>query len=627
MREIRFPISAKITLLFLMLSILMIGAISFIDFTYTKGDLEKRILTDLVAVSNAKATTIKTLVEEDFEDVRDVANRVMIKNPLAKIAAGSGEITALKAQIFTGVESAEESSKTIENVTIIGMDGKVLVSTSPGITGDDFSESVFFINGKKDIYLGLPFMYRGKFVYEMSAPIVNTEQGGNEVVGVARVMIDQTRLYNILRDYSGLGNTGETVLGKRRGDDILFIGPLREQHNRKSKLRIPIKSKLAIPMRAAINKKTGFGVGLDYRGIEVLTAYYYIPISDWGLVVKIDKKEAFKPIDDLRLQMILFSCLLFLMSALAVMSVVRYITEPINTLREGTRVVAEGDLGYRVEVNTKDEIGDLAASFNEMTAHLKKITVSVDRLNKEIDDRKAAEEKLSEALKVKSGFIQTVSHELRTPLAAVREGINIVLDGILGKVNDEQRDFLTKTKTNVERLTRLINEILDFQKLESGKMTLTIEDNDINKIVRDVYDIMEPLAKQKNLNFTLAVDPGLPIMRFDKDRIAQVLTNLIANAIKFTDTGNISISTLLDNDRVHIAVMDTGRGISSDDMPRLFKSFEQLGRPRDRRGGTGLGLIISKDIVELHQGSMWAESEIGKGSTFYITLPIIRNVL
>lgn len=255
MRQIKFSISAKITILFLMLAVLMIGSMGFIDFTYTKADLEKRILSDLVAVSNAKAMTIKTLVEEDFEDVRDIASRMLIESPLDKIFHGSGDIAALKAAIATGIESARAASRTVEEVTIIGIDGKILFSTRPGIEGGDLSESVFFINGKKGLYLSVPFMYKGKFVYEMSSPIVTAEHAGREVVGVARVMIDQTRLYNILRDYSGLGSTGEVVLGKRKAGEILFLGPLRHRQNLKSKLRISVNSINAAPMRAAINKK------------------------------------------------------------------------------------------------------------------------------------------------------------------------------------------------------------------------------------------------------------------------------------------------------------------------------------------------------------------------------------
>ena len=622
MKGVRLSINFKITALFLMLSLLMIAAVGFIDFNYTRADFEKRVLSDLIAVSNAKATNIKTLVEEDFEDALDVATRIMIREALTDLRDGFQDPEQLRRRISASMQSTKESSKTIKDISIIGIDGRVVSATTPGNIDKDLSESVFFVQGKKGLYLSVPYQYKGVFIYEISTPIFGIGSAENEIVGVARVMIDETRLFDILRSYSGLGETGETVLGMRKGDDILFIGPLRHRQNLKTKLRIPFSSDLATPMRLALEKKSGIVTGRDYRGAEVLAAYYYSPISGWGVVVKIDKREAFAPIETLRIQLLLFSGFLFLVSALAIMRLVIYITTPIKKLREGIMVVADGDLDYRVNVATGDELGDLAESFNEMAAHLKKVTVSVDRLNKEVAERRKAEEQLAEALKVKSNFIQTVSHELRTPLAAVYEGISIVLDGILGKVNEEQISFLTKTKTNVQRLTRLINEILDFQRLESGKMRMSAEENDINSIATEVYEVMNPLAKSKNTGFTLALDGGLPKIKFDRDRISQVFTNLIDNAIKFTDKGSISVTTCRDAGGIHVIVRDSGRGIAREDMERLFKSFEQLGRGSDRRGGTGLGLVISKDIVQLHGGSIWAESGTEKGAAFHFTLPL-----
>ncbi|MBN2453618.1 MAG: sensor histidine kinase [Candidatus Omnitrophica bacterium] len=622
MGKVRLSINVKITLLFLMLSVLLIGTIGFINYTYSKADLEERILSDLAAISNSKATAIGILLEEDYEDLLDVTGRSMIKGALQAIEEGSGETAKLRSRILESVSTAKEASKTIEDITIIGMDGVVIASTDPAASGTDLSESIFFISGKQGFHLSAPYMRRGVFVYEMSAPITGPGKGSRDIVGVAKMIINETRLYDILRDYSGLGSTGETILGQRKGGDIVFLGPMRHRQNMRIRLRIPLKSMFAHPMKLAIGGKTGFATGRDYRGQEVFAAYYHIPLSDWGLVVKIDKQEAFQSIYNLRLQLILFSGLLFLLSALAIMQLARYITDPIEVLHQGTRIIADGNLGYRVKVSTSDEIGELASSFNDMAAHLQKITVSVDRLNEEIKERKIAEERLNEAVKVKTNFISTVSHEIRTPLAAVKEGINIVLDGILGPVNDEQKDFLARTRANVDRLTRLINEILDFQKLESGRMVLYKEENDIVRVAKEVYHVMAPLARQKGVAFKIIPEDHLPKAVFDRDRIAQVLTNLIDNAVKFTDKGEISVKISKGRDDLLITVSDTGRGISQEDMPRLFKSFEQLGKVRDSRGGTGLGLVISRDIVELHDGRMWAESEPGRGSEFHFTLPI-----
>ena len=238
------------------------------------------------------------------------------------------------------------------------------------------------------------------------------------------------------------------------------------------------------------------------------------------------------------------------------------------------------------------------------------------------EERRRASE-LKAATEIKSKFTSMVSHELRSPLAAIKEGINIVLEGLVGNVNNEQKDLLNTAKRNADRLGRLINNVLDFQKIESGKMEFDIRENDINEVAREVGKAMSLLAEQKGLDLVVDVDDGLPKIRFSRDKIIQVLTNLLSNAIKFTEKGSISMSTKQEDNLVHVIVQDTGVGIKAKDMPRLFQAFEQLDSIRDKKkGGTGLGLAISKEIILAHKGKIWAESEAGKGSAFHFVLPI-----
>ena len=245
---------------------------------------------------------------------------------------------------------------------------------------------------------------------------------------------------------------------------------------------------------------------------------------------------------------------------------------------------------------------------------------------RDITKRKQAEQKLKEAMEIKSQFISMASHELRTPLTAIKEGIAIVMDGSTGKINDEQEDFLGMAKRNVDRLARLINDVLDFQKLEAGGIEFNIQEKDINEVVKEVYETMVPLTKEKGLNFVVKLDENLPKARFDNDKIIQVLTNIVNNAIKFTEKGTITVTTSKQDNVVCVAVQDTGPGVKKEDIPKLFHKFEQLAKKDDRKiGGTGLGLAISKEIVEKHNGEIWAESKHGKGITFYFTLPVMEN--
>jgi signal transduction histidine kinase len=230
---------------------------------------------------------------------------------------------------------------------------------------------------------------------------------------------------------------------------------------------------------------------------------------------------------------------------------------------------------------------------------------------------------MQEAVEIKSKFVSTASHELRTPLAALKEGIRLVLQEKTGNLNDKQKELLSIVKRNVDRLTRLINDVLDFQKLEAGKMKFDLRENDINEIARDVYDTMAPAVKSVGLDFLLSLQNDLPKVEFDGDKIAQVITNMVSNAMKFTEKGNITIATSKGENTIQVSVTDTGCGIKKQDLPRVFYEFEQLGQEGERKtGGAGLGLTISKAIIEQHRGKIFGESEYNKGTTFHFVLPV-----
>ncbi|MFA6636685.1 MAG: PAS domain S-box protein [Candidatus Omnitrophota bacterium] len=243
----------------------------------------------------------------------------------------------------------------------------------------------------------------------------------------------------------------------------------------------------------------------------------------------------------------------------------------------------------------------------------------------DITIRKKAEEELEQAIAMQMEFTSTVSHELRTPLTAIKSGVAIVLDGIAGEINADQKEFLGTVNRNVDRLTRLINDVLDFQRLKSGKEKFTMEKGDINGIIENVCKDMSPAASERSLKLSLELDEKMPEIVFDADAITRVLVNLLNNALKFTSSGGITVSTeaRTGENVVLITVEDTGKGIKHEDLPQLFNDFVQLDTGKDRQtGGTGLGLAICKKLVAQHGGRIWAESELGKGSKFYFVLPI-----
>lgn len=271
---------------------------------------------------------------------------------------------------------------------------------------------------------------------------------------------------------------------------------------------------------------------------------------------------------------------------------------------------------------TQDELAKAKQDAEDQAWGLSKANEGIKLLYKELEEKNRELVRLGQ---LKSSFVSMVSHELRTPLTAIKEGIGIVLDGTTGPVTDEQKDFLDTAKRNVDRLSRLINNILDFQKLDAGKMKFDYQENNINLVAKEVYQTMEPLVKGKWLDFVLQLDESIPLVKFDKDKITQVLTNLVSNAMKFTLNGSVSIITTKGANTIQVTVKDTGPGVKQEDLDKLFQYFEQIGDIKQRRGGTGLGLAICKEIVAMHNGKIWVESQYGQGTSFHFVLPIVER--
>ncbi|MEI8345182.1 MAG: HAMP domain-containing sensor histidine kinase, partial [Candidatus Omnitrophota bacterium] len=226
---------------------------------------------------------------------------------------------------------------------------------------------------------------------------------------------------------------------------------------------------------------------------------------------------------------------------------------------------------------------------------------------------------------LKTRFVAMASHEIRNPLAAISGGLELLEERSAATISQEQKDFLKVARRNIERLTTLVSELLDFSKNEAGQRRFTFKSHNLNALVEEVVRFRGPEATQAGLSLRMEPDGRLPDFYMDADSILQVLNNLIHNAIKCTPKGEVVVSTTYRKSHAEIAVKDTGCGIEATQMERLFEPFVQIANaqmPRATQRGTGLGLAISKQIVEMHKGRIWAESELGAGSIFKVSLPI-----
>ena len=279
--------------------------------------------------------------------------------------------------------------------------------------------------------------------------------------------------------------------------------------------------------------------------------------------------------------------------------ITRSITKPLFFMKKKTREIARGDFEGNLDLSSPPEIGDLAQAFNLMC------------------------NKLKEMDKMKSDFFSLMAHELRTPLTSIKEGTNLLLEGIGGEVSDKQKKLFRIIAEESNRLIDLANSLLDLSKMEAGMTAFNFIDSDIKYLINKTVSEMEPLAMAKNVSIKVAMHQDLPHVKMDGDRILQVLRNLIGNAIKFTPGGgHVTISAQSDVKGVSVSVADTGPGIPKEDLNAIFDKFKQASiTGYNKIKGTGLGLAIAKYIINAHGGKIWVESEPEHGSIFIFVLP------
>lgn len=274
-----------------------------------------------------------------------------------------------------------------------------------------------------------------------------------------------------------------------------------------------------------------------------------------------------------------------------------------------------------------EEEKDLIRGFTDIVGIAVQNAMLYSDLEKTKNELDEANKQLTELDKLKDEFVSLASHELRTPMAAIKGSISTILEGYAGPISNESKEFLTAAYNENDRLIRLVNNLLNTSRIESGKLSFTITQVKLDELIRDVVKNLHLAGKEKNLYITYEQEGELPLVLADEDKIKEVVINLIGNALKFTSEGGITIKTEVKDGMVVTQVKDTGTGIHKEDFDLLFKKFSQVKRDQKYTksyGGTGLGLYLSQKIIEGLGGKIWLESEVGKGTTFYFTLPIVK---
>ena len=362
---------------------------------------------------------------------------------------------------------------------------------------------------------------------------------------------------------------------------------------------------------------------LDNASNNQIIGYATIPGQDSVMVIIKDKQDLQNTLNTLSesifLQLSVILLITSIVSGVAILAVIN----PLRQLANFADQVGSGNLDATIDpTDLEGEIAVLAGSLTSMTTRLRDL---IYNLEDKVEERTR---ELERADLMKSQFLASMSHELRTPLNSIINFTQLIAMGVAGPVTEEQLTMLNTSLSSSKHLLQLINDVLDISKIQAGKLSLYIEEDvNLNEEIQAVVDIAEPLLQKQNatleqpIRFIQDIDKNLPLTACDRRRTRQVLLNLLSNAIKFTENGSITLSVKKKENNFIFAVMDTGPGIPQEMLAGIFEPFIQVTESSKHIQGTGLGLPISRSLVQAHGGDLWVESILGEGTTFFFTLP------
>ena len=646
-------IRSKFLIFAFCVSLIPISIITALYYFNARGTIEKQTLSWLTAVAESKKTHTLSFLDSKKGRVIDFGSDGFIRDSLELVSVRglqSGACTRL-------IKHLKQNKKTLDSqltsIAVLDIKGMVVASTTDEWVGMDMSSEDIFrscvTKNYGESYTGKSYSYSTPFLSVdcifISSPL--TDKHDNKTIGVIVNAYDIAILDEITTKRAGMGETGEALLGQKSADKLLFLTTLKYAPGMPRRISVPLSSTGSEPMRLALNGKNGTIIAHDYRGKDVVAAYQYIPDLEWGLVTKLDKEEVFSPITNLRIFTIAISIICAIVVIVISIILVRRVTKPLQKLAEGTHKISEGDLNFKLTIESKDEIGLLANSFNDMTSQLDESNARLEGYSHNLElmvaDKTKEIEQMLEELRYKNKEMEQIvyvaSHDLRSPLLNIQgfskelqsavEQIRTILDESDMSVETREKfaepleedipDALRFILTSSSKMDALLSGLLHVSRL--GRARLSIKELDMNKLVSDITETFKYQIKEANVKFPIN---ELPSCRGDEVKINQVFSNLLDNALKYRDRKRDCIITLSgkrEDGHVVYCLEDNGLGIAEKHMEKIFEIFHRLHPADSDVVGEGLGLSIVRRIIDRHGGKIWVESEPGKGSKFYVSLP------
>jgi signal transduction histidine kinase len=573
------------------------------SYDYSREAIRDTVMTNLLGATENSGNAIDNWMDARKDDIRVISRYDFAINT--------------KKEEFREYLAAYESEYqgVYEEFFLLDLDGNIVFSTL-NRTGNAANVPYFTEASKGKLYISDATLSGITGYPEII--LANPVMKNGTITGILAARVSMENLYRILENVD-IGKSGEVFIVNKDGD-IIF-------HNNRSRiLHKNVNNNFAV--KEVTYEKNGINEYVNYNGEKVLGSYYWLPLYRWGLVVEKNIDEAYAGVLNLERRMATISTFAVIAVVLAAIIISRRITGPIKSLEEGAAGLLSGNF-KPIPVSSSNEIGKLTKIFDDTASELleirKKLEAKIDVANKDLEQKNkeliAANEELKKLDELKSDFISLVSHELKTPLSSIRISAEYLESEAK---NDPQvrKEMLEIIIRNIDRLTRLINDILDLSKIETGKLELRLEPVDISEMMNTAIENNKLLSLKKNISITADIRGKLSPVLADREKLIIVMNNLLENALKFTpDGGSIVLSAKDDADSIEVRMKDTGIGIEKDKLEKIFDKFYQIDSTSRRKiGGMGLGLSIAGGIIRAHGSEICVESEIEKGSTFSFRL-------
>lgn len=589
----------KILVWFLGLSLvptLLIGGILYFGFRHYLVD---QSIDNLEYQADVQQERVQNEVNQNAAQLEGFTSRVLLPTTLDRYnhTRKAEDLSLLTSTINT----SKSNTPKYQDISILSLDGKVVTSTMESAKGQDYSTKNYFEAAKKkNNHTDYLFTdSQGRLHINLVGPILYQDKP----IGIIVIDALAANLQSIVTNYSGLGDTGETTLAKRdNSGNALYLAPLRFDEQAMLRREVDGRHKDQ-PIIQAVNGHSGtITKAANYLDKSVISVTRPIKGTHWGITVEIETTELYQPLYNLRDILLLLTFVILVFSVFIALYASRLITDPIITLSIAADALSKGDLSQRVHQvraeNGNNEIGILAHTFNVMASNLEKLD------------------------KMKTEFILLTSHQLRTPASAVKGFLSLLMEGDT-KLNAKQKELLESAYEENEQQLRLVNQILSISQAESRQVKLSKTETDLVKLAKDIIDQLRPIAQEHKQKITIHPPEKTIVAVVDPDKTHMIIENLISNSLKYSpDETEVSVSVESEEDAAVIKVQDQGYGIDQHGMDQLFKKFSRIPNPKSVKAqGSGLGLYLVKRLVELHDGTIEAQSVSGQGTTFIVRLP------